>query len=125
MIAILLYKEPCRPGRSGYDNRGRWWAHCKSTWVRGYFAHGFYILQVFLTDFLPLLGVQVKLVEAFVQQLVGADHGLFKLGEFLGQLELLDVGEGPRRRSGGPDVRGCLEKFHVGQFYDKNTMGEG
>lgn len=69
--------------------------------------------------FLTLLRVEVKLVKAFMKELVGADYSLLKLGEFFRELELLDVGERPRWGSRGPDVGRCLKKFHVGEFYDK------
>lgn len=40
------------------------------------------MLEILLADFLPLGGVEVKLVETGVEELVGADHGLLQLGEF-------------------------------------------
>ena len=70
MKAILLCTELCRPGKNLYDSPDPWSKRCRSAWFYEYFAHGFYILQVFLANFLTLLRVKVKLVKTFVEELV-------------------------------------------------------
>ena len=46
------------------------------------------MIEVLLTNFLTFWTVEVELVEAFMEELVGANHCLFKLSEPLGQFEL-------------------------------------
>jgi hypothetical protein len=69
------------------------------------------VVEIFLADFLALGSVQIELIEAFVQQLVRADHGLFEVGEFLGEFELLKLGEGSGGGGGGADVGGGFEEL--------------
>lgn len=69
-----------------------------------------------MANFLALLRVKVKLVKTFMQELVRADDSLLELREFFRKLELLDISERPGRGSGGPDMSGCFEEFHVGKF---------
>ena len=54
-----------------------------------YLAEVFDVIEVLLTDFLALRGVQIEFIEAFVEQLIGANHCLLELGEPLGEFELL------------------------------------
>jgi hypothetical protein len=48
----------------------------------GYSAKVFDVVEVFLADFLTLGSVQIEFIEAFVEELVGANDGLLELGEF-------------------------------------------
>lgn len=49
------------------------------------------MVEILLTDFLALGSIEIELVEALMQQLVGADHCLLELSEALGATELLDL----------------------------------
>jgi hypothetical protein len=54
----------------------------------------FDIIEVFLANLLSFWCIEIKFVEALVQQLVGADHCLLQLRELFGQPKVVDVGEG-------------------------------
>lgn len=69
------------------------------------------VVEIFLADFLALGSVQIELIEAFMQQLVGANDGLFEVGEFLREFELLNVGERAGGCGGGADVGGGFEEL--------------
>lgn len=47
------------------------------------------MVEVLLTNLLAFRGVQIKFIEAFVKQLIGANHCLLELGESLRKFELL------------------------------------
>lgn len=61
------------------------------------------MVEVLLTYFLALGGVEIELIEAFVEELVGANDCLLEQGESFGEFELLKFGEGSGGRSGGAD----------------------
>ena len=56
-----------------------------------------------MTDLLTFRCVEIKLIEAFVEELVGANDCLLKLSEAFRKFELLDVGEGTGGCGGGTD----------------------
>lgn len=64
------------------------------------------MLEILLADFLALLGLEIKLIKALVQELIGANDSLLELREAFGELELFEVGEGARGRGGCSDLRG-------------------
>ena len=47
------------------------------------------MIKVFLAYFLTFRSVEIKFIEAFMEELVGADDCLFELSEFFGEFELL------------------------------------
>ena len=47
------------------------------------------VIEILLTDLLTFRSVKIKFIEAFMEELVGADDSLLQLGELLGQFELL------------------------------------
>lgn len=47
------------------------------------------MVEVLLTYFLALGGVEIELIEAFVEKLVGANDCLLEQGEPFGEFELL------------------------------------
>jgi len=55
-----------------------------SEWFQSYTAEVLDVVEVFLADFLTLGRVKIKLIEAFVQQLIRANNCLFDLGETFG-----------------------------------------
>ena len=47
------------------------------------------MVEILLADLLTFGSVEIKFIEAFMEELVGADDPLLELGELLGQFELL------------------------------------
>jgi hypothetical protein len=49
------------------------------------------IVEIFLTDFLPLGSIEIKLIEALVQKLVGTDYCLLQLRKFFREAEIIEI----------------------------------
>lgn len=75
------------------------------------------MIQVFLAYLLALGGVQIELIEAFVQELVGADDCLLELSEALREFELFEFRERTGGSCGGPNVRRGLEELEFSEVY--------
>jgi flagellar basal body rod protein FlgF len=71
------------------------------------------VVEVFLADLLALGGIEIKLVEALVQELVRAEDGLLQLREPLREAEVVDVRERTRGRSGRSNNGGRLEELKL------------
>lgn len=89
MIANLLCRGPYRPGKKWNGSLGLQFAPCRSEWDDRYSAEVLDVVEVLLANFLALGGVEIELIEAFVEKLVGANDCLLELGESFGELELL------------------------------------